>query len=561
MAAVNNDKLDKLLVQVRRIEAHREADAEKAIRREYKKLYKELKEFITVQYAELAKDGKLTFDMLAEKQMQARFLEEVQAKVDGIMPEIHKEVTGLVESSYNLSYKGMIDAVNSATSPELREILNAAGVNSSVIRSGVNNTLVNKIILNDVLEKNRKQVVYNIKRDVTIGLSNGDRLDTMAKRISKTLDGDYKKAVRVVRTEAHRTVEEGFFDAAKEVDAAFRDDDSKYRMVKIWITMRDERVRPQRRKGKRGTGKISTVMGSGANHVIMDNKTVLMDEPFELSDGATTQAPGLSGVAAHDINCRCIMKEKLWTDEEYFAATGKHFPNYKAAAPPKPQSKDDEFKPLINVSNDPLDIRVQQEWEAIKSKDITPHEIDAIYGHMRKGYDGYIGTTNSWRMNNRMRDNPTASLSDLFSGKDLETAECLHNVIQRNTIPHNTVVVRKAGNNFARETLHMNANCLRNTIEYFDDDTVQEALAEYIGTKVTEHGFVATSANMELNVFTYKPITLEFQTPKGTKAFITDNYAESEVIFDRGFTYEITGFELEGDNSLKIIAKVVDYDD
>ena len=39
--------------------------------------------------------------------------------------------------------------------------------------------------------------------------------------------------------------------------------------------------------------------------------------------------PGSSGVAGHDINCRCYASRTMMTDAEYFKATGKHFPGWK----------------------------------------------------------------------------------------------------------------------------------------------------------------------------------------------------------------------------------------
>ena len=80
--------LDKLLLQVRRIAEHRELGAEKKIRATYKQCLKELKQFIGYEYATLAEDGKLTYDILAKKQAQARFLEEVQQHIDRVGVQI-----------------------------------------------------------------------------------------------------------------------------------------------------------------------------------------------------------------------------------------------------------------------------------------------------------------------------------------------------------------------------------------------------------------------------------------------------------------------------------------
>ena len=48
--------LEQTLVQLRRIEEHRETEAEKEIRRLYQELLKDLKQFIGFEYAELAED-------------------------------------------------------------------------------------------------------------------------------------------------------------------------------------------------------------------------------------------------------------------------------------------------------------------------------------------------------------------------------------------------------------------------------------------------------------------------------------------------------------------------
>ena len=99
-------------------------------------------------------------------------------------------------------------------------------------------------------------------------------------------------------------------------------------MVKRWRTMKDERVRPQRRRKGKKKG-WTTKMGRGPNHMLLDGQTVLEDEPFDLKDGHKAMMPGSSGVAGHDINCRCYASRKMMTDAEYFAATGKHFPGFE----------------------------------------------------------------------------------------------------------------------------------------------------------------------------------------------------------------------------------------
>ena len=57
----------------------------------------------------------------------------------------------------------------------------------------------------------------------------------------------------------------------------------------------------------------------------MDKQTVLQNEMFDLGDGVKAIAPGHSGVAGHDCNCRCIIVEDLMTEEEFIKAAGRGF--------------------------------------------------------------------------------------------------------------------------------------------------------------------------------------------------------------------------------------------
>ena len=83
--------------------------------------------------------------------------------------------------------------------------------------------------------------------------------------------------------------------------------------------MQDEAVRPQRRAYRRKKGvkaRKTTTAGlssslSGPNHMKMHGVMVLVDEEFDLGKGATAKAPGQSGVAGHDINCRCYLSRDL----------------------------------------------------------------------------------------------------------------------------------------------------------------------------------------------------------------------------------------------------------
>lgn len=318
--------LEYYLAQARRIAKHREAGAEQEIRELYQAMLKDLQQFISDVYVRYARNDRLTFAELQAAGYDARFLEEIEQRLNLSTPKASRALRMLVEQTYSAAWAGMIEGVTNASSELGTAFADSVAITPEQIRRAVENPVYG-LTLKDTLEKNRRDIIYSIKQTVGVGLMNGDRYTTMARRIAKQADGDYKKAIRIARTEAHRTREGGNRDAAIAVDTELRHGTAGLRMVKTWRTMKDERVRPQRRrKGKKGW---STRMGSGPNHMLLDGQTVLVDQPFDLGGGVTADAPGLSGVAGHDINCRCYVSYEMMTDSEYYARTGKHFPEWQ----------------------------------------------------------------------------------------------------------------------------------------------------------------------------------------------------------------------------------------
>lgn len=369
--------LEYYLAQARRIAEHREAGAEKEIRRLYKAMLKDLQTFISDTYVQYAKDDKLTYAMLQEAGYNARFLEEIEQRLNISTPKAARELRQLVEETYDAAYKAMVDGVARAASGLETEFAESIAITPEQVKRAVENP-VSGLTLSDTLEKNRREIIYSIKRTVGVGLMNGDRYTTMARRISEQVDGDYKKAIRIARTETHRVREAGNHDAAQYADKELQKGTTGMRMCKTWKTMKDERVRPQRRrKGKKGW---STRMGKGPNHMILDGQTVLAGEDFDLKDGHMAPVPGMSGVAGHDINCRCYVSYEMLTDAEFFAKTGKHFPGTKGIENSE-NGGTIELK-LSKECQDIVDTLKQQGVEYIQvekhTKSLTEHEIISV---------------------------------------------------------------------------------------------------------------------------------------------------------------------------------------
>lgn len=329
---MSSKTLQKYLVQIRRIEEHRSKKAQKNIIRIYKALQSDLRAFLGEEYIKYAEDDVLKYEQLFKRGEYARFLEEVERHINSIMLEEKKIIKGLVEDTYKANYIGMVEAVEKSKAlPELTKKLSGIkAVTPETIQRAVTNP-ISGLTLNDTLEKNRKEIIYGVKQQIGIGLSQGDRYTTMAKRIDDNLNIGYKKAMTIARTESHRVMEEGQLDSALAIDEAVRSAGSDLIYVKTWRTMADEKVRPQM-KATKTKGKHSRI--GKPNHVKMEDITLAIADKFDLGGGITTNAPLQSGVAGHDINCRCYLEYDFLTAEEYLEKTGKVWE--------KPLTNDDE---------------------------------------------------------------------------------------------------------------------------------------------------------------------------------------------------------------------------
>ena len=317
--------LSELLYDIKRISEHRKELTDKKIRKIYQSLSKSLDAFIADGYKKYAdEEGRFYVSSLDAQNKKALFLREIAENVNSIAPEIKKEIMTLVDDTYSKSYQGMMNAFKKAdTSEKFEEATKDIDVNPNVLKNAVNNN-ISKLTLPAVLEKHRQEVIYQIQKELNIGLMQGDRYEKMAKRISERVNVSYNKAMNITRTETHRNIESGFMDCAEHIQEGLEDSELIYAVT--WRTMKDERVRPnQRRKTKKGwvTGKSK----NGANHQKMENATVKAGELFDLGGGVKAKAPSQTGVASHDCNCRCFLEYNLMTVEEFEKATRKKVKN------------------------------------------------------------------------------------------------------------------------------------------------------------------------------------------------------------------------------------------
>lgn len=316
------ENLNDLLYDIKRIEQHRVELTDERIKSIYEQLMKDLDSFIADGYKQYAdKDGRLYLKYLDEHRQRAAFLQQVVDNVDNITPKLKEEMQKLIASTYEECYRGMAESVKAAyNSAEVAEILQDIDVNPQTLQYTLNNN-ISKLTLPAVMEAKRAEIIYQIQRELTIGLMNGDRYETMANRIAERCKVSQGKAMNITRTEVHRNVESGFMDCAEHIQDGLEGSGLIY--AATWRNMGDEKVRPQRRI-KTKTGWKTIIDKKAANHLKMEGQTVKAGEMFNLGNGVKAKAPSQSGVAAHDCNCRCFLEYNLMTPEEFKKATGKN---------------------------------------------------------------------------------------------------------------------------------------------------------------------------------------------------------------------------------------------
>lgn len=314
--------LNELLYEVRRVAKSRQVLDEKKIRKIYKALEKKLNGFLGdtwVKYAD--NDGRLTTQQLKNAGQYAKFLEEIANNVDELTSSEKTAIMTIVEDTYNKAYSGMVKAVQKAdVRGDLKDVVKDINVTPNVIKRAFNNN-ISKLTLPALLQKHRNTIIYEIQQAVNLGLMNGDRYETVAKRVDERVGVGYSKAVRIVRTETHRNIESGFNDCAREIQNGL--DGSGFIYAATWRTMKDERVRPQVRYYTAKRGWVTkTPYKAVANHIKMEGQIIQVGGLFDLGN-AKAPCPGMSGTANNDCNCRCFVEYEMMTEQEFFNRGGK----------------------------------------------------------------------------------------------------------------------------------------------------------------------------------------------------------------------------------------------
>ncbi|UQW98173.1 phage head morphogenesis protein [Rummeliibacillus sp. G93] len=225
------------------------------------------------------KDGKLTYTEMMKYKRLDSFHTQMNVLINTMSKKQRDSLLDLLDEHYEYSWDWMAWAIENEADIRLKNMRTKL----DQVEKSMQNP-ISGLTLDETLEKNRRDIIIKVKREVTQSLVQGSTYKQTASRLTKTFEGDYVKSVRVARTETHRVREQASLESAQEANS------QGIIMVKRWMNMKDERVR---RTPK-------------ANHVSLGGQSVPVNELFDLGGGEKGQAPGMTGYPHHDINCRCL---------------------------------------------------------------------------------------------------------------------------------------------------------------------------------------------------------------------------------------------------------------
>lgn len=181
---------------------------------------------------------------------------------------------------------------------------------------------------------------------------------------------------------------------------------------------------------------------------------------------------------------------------------------------------------------------------------VSKEERKILYG--RTHMSGYINSSNARKLNSLLRDGE--ELPDSYR----KIADTMSDVIKKNTIPEDIITTRFVADDaleYISGIAYPKPPGLlsgKDELKKYWDEIANLKNVIPSGRVYTEKGFLSTSGVPDKNVFKDRRIQLNIKVPKGSNCYITTNYKESEIIFDRNSKLEIIGVRVENNGTAQV---------
>ena len=152
--------------------------------------------------------------------------------------------------------------------------------------------------------------------------------------------------------------------------------------------------------------------------------------------------------------------------------------------------------------------------------------------------ESYIGSSFSWNLNTKLRNEETLKEEELLIKRTLQ------NVINKNIISENYICKKYIHYDYLEKIFGIYPSKM-------NDEELEKELDLHAGEIIEEKGFL--SCSMTDNHIIDGEGVLNIYVHSGTKAFITDNINETEIIFDCGTKYMFLNYNVNSNRKPRII--------
>ena len=256
----------------------------KTLTKNYKRTLEELRTTIRKLYDSYEIEGKLTLNEMSKYDR----LQKLDNNIKTSLTKLYSENSALTKATLinicEITRDITIDTIQAKTVKSLIPIKKTLDIDATV------NEKMAGLHWSERMGHHRNDVIYSVQKTLKEGLAQGSTYKQMSDRLKDELGGNVVKPMRIIRTEGARVY------ASTQQQSLNAIANTGLKMMKKWVSARDERVRDM--------------------HYKMDGVTIPYEDDFVLPDGVVTKMPHLTGYARHDIHCRCIITVDLAENQD-----------------------------------------------------------------------------------------------------------------------------------------------------------------------------------------------------------------------------------------------------
>lgn len=254
------------------------------LKHEYSKALAEINDRIKILQA-----GEQTQSKIYQLQYQFNLRQQISKILDDMRSNNYQTIQAYLNGCYSQGFVGAMYDLQGQGIPLAFPINQEQVIKAVQLDSKISKGLYSRMGV-DVDELKKR-----ISDEISRGISTGRSYQQIAGSLQWCINGDYNKAIRIVRTEGHRIQNQSALDAmhrAANVGA---------KIVKQWDSTLDGSTRE--------------------THIELDGQVVGVDEEFVIpSTGARAMFAGGFGDPSEDCNCRCcILQRASWNIDDYDA--------------------------------------------------------------------------------------------------------------------------------------------------------------------------------------------------------------------------------------------------